>query len=179
MALTIIFLPLLLLLLINTSKFHFTERDLYNNLSGRYCIRKLNESGTFGCASHYNGAKGKLKLFLSTEILQNAQKSQKGNEKIVAIIPAFMLNKNTVQTLKEMFELSGILVLDQKTISGQFSNSPERQNPFKDNAPDGYLDKDWNVYGDSLMFENLKFPVYMMRYEDSVKLLKLVYFLSL
>mmetsp|Transcript_12675 Transcript_12675/g.18987 ORF Transcript_12675/g.18987 Transcript_12675/m.18987 type:complete len:655 (+) Transcript_12675:27-1991(+) len=123
------------------------------------CVRLLTKDGQIGCSTGDGRERGVLRLFDESAPLLRAGIK----EKIAPVIYNMQFNKSTIDTLKNLYDVAGIIVLESGDVPSSFSPDEKSPQSYIETAR-GRVLHDWNPYGseDALKFGDYDFAIVLI-----------------
>ncbi|CAL8146502.1 unnamed protein product [Orchesella dallaii] len=175
------FIKLLLLILISSSSLSLADRTftkVYEPISGiNACFKRLNGTHEIGCRSSSKGDVGILHLIEDKHSLDWVLKDGPNAPYITMLYPVDFTRENIMQ-FRDSGRVTGVLLLKEKgintnTTSFSTDSSCPNQNSGIYNTSSSKHCQSWNPAGNSLLWENLNFPIFYVHSEsETEKLLK-------
>ncbi|XP_065171601.1 nicastrin-like isoform X1 [Atheta coriaria] len=148
-----------------------TKDKMYDEVDGiSACFRRLNGTHQIGCSSKRDGSTGVIHFVDSPSDLNFVLDVKNGLD-YIPVIPIELFTRELNSKLQLLDHISGLLVYnienEQKLPVNHYS--PDLKCPNEGSNIQGTCDTKWNFFGNSLLAEDFKFPVFYLDKEKEVK----------
>ncbi|KAL0280580.1 UNVERIFIED_CONTAM: hypothetical protein PYX00_001836 [Menopon gallinae] len=149
-----------------------TKDKMYKAVNGAFCYKRLNGTAEFGCTSSRSGDTGVVHIIRNESDINWLIDEASAGPYIVVITFKYF-NRNSMLRFKNSGKVSGVVLtnVNETTIA---KYSPDDSCPNRNSGLDGQCDSNnpWNPAGDSLLFENLGFPVIFVDSKETLEFIE-------